>query len=102
VYYTYTLQSCRVATAMGDAMGAEGWDVVSAPIEFTDPRYAERFARFPLHHSYLDVARMLPPQLRQATGQIRIPDEATSGDYDLVVVGSPTWWLTTCMPIRSY
>ena len=24
------------------------------------------------------------------------------GDYDLVVIGSPTWWLTTNMPIRSY
>ncbi len=23
-------------------------------------------------------------------------------DYDLVVIGSPTWWLTVNMPIRSY
>ena len=31
-----------------------------------------------------------------------IPPEAASGSYDLVVIGSPTWWLTTCMPVRSY
>jgi hypothetical protein len=45
---------------------------------------------------------MLPAQLRRATGEIRIPPEAEGGDYDLVVIGSPTWWLTTCMPVRSY
>jgi hypothetical protein len=45
---------------------------------------------------------MLPAQLRRATGEIRIPDEARGGDYDLICIGSPTWWLTTCMPIRSY
>jgi hypothetical protein len=45
---------------------------------------------------------MLPAQLRRATGQIRVPDEARDGNYDLVCIGSPTWWLTTCMPIRSF
>lgn len=45
---------------------------------------------------------MIPAQLRGATGEIRIPDEARSGTYDLVCVGSPTWWLKTSMPVRSY
>jgi hypothetical protein len=40
--------------------------------------------------------------MRRATGQIGIPDEAKEKDYDLVCIGSPTWWLTTCMPIRSF
>jgi hypothetical protein len=31
-----------------------------------------------------------------------IPPEAASGAYDLVVIASPTWWLQTSMPIRSY
>jgi hypothetical protein len=30
------------------------------------------------------------------------PDEAREGDYDLVCIGSPTWWLKTSVPIRSY
>jgi hypothetical protein len=42
------------------------------------------------------------PQLRRKTGQIRIPDEAKAGDYDLIVLGSPTWFFTTNMPLRSY
>ena len=45
---------------------------------------------------------MMPAQLRSATGEIRIPDEASDGDYDLVVIGSPTWWLKTSVPIRSW
>ena len=30
------------------------------------------------------------------------PARGAAGGYDLVVFGSPTWWLTTCMPVRSY
>jgi hypothetical protein len=55
-----------------------------------------------MKHRYFDVIRMLPAQLRRATGEVQIPEAAKGGDYDLVVIGSPTWWLTTCMPIRSY
>ena len=40
--------------------------------------------------------------MRAATGEIRIPDEASDGDYDLVVIGSPTWWMRTSVPVRSY
>jgi hypothetical protein len=37
-----------------------------------------------------------------ATGEIRVADEAWQGDCDFVCIGSPTWWLTTCMPVRSF
>ena len=50
----------------------------------------------------LKIVGMLPAQIRQATGEIRIPPEAREGDYDLVVIGSPTWWFRVCLPIRSY
>jgi menaquinone-dependent protoporphyrinogen IX oxidase len=102
VYFTYTWQTLRVVEAMADALRERGCEVQHAGIEFTDPRYAARFSRFPLRHAYLDILGMLPAQLRRATGQIRVPDEALDGDYDLVCIGSPTWWLTTCMPIRSF
>ena len=39
---------------------------------------------------------------RGATGAIKVPDEAQAGDYDLVCIGSPTWWMKTSVPIRSY
>jgi hypothetical protein len=102
VYYTFTKQALKVTEDMESVFRDRGWDIERAEIEFTDPRYTPRLERFPLKHRYLDILRLLPAQLRRATGEIRIPPEAEGGDYDLVIVGSPTWWLTTCMPVRSY
>jgi menaquinone-dependent protoporphyrinogen IX oxidase len=102
VYFTYTQQSLKVAEAMADVLRARGCDVRLARIELTDSRWSERFTRFPLRHAWLDVLGMMPAQLRSATGEISIPDEAQDGDYDLVVIGSPTWWIKTSVPIRSY
>jgi hypothetical protein len=45
---------------------------------------------------------MLPAQLRGATGEIRVPEAARDGDYDLICIGSPTWWLKTSVPVRSF
>jgi menaquinone-dependent protoporphyrinogen IX oxidase len=102
VYYTYTQQSRLVAGAMADVLRERGCDVRQAAIELTDSRYAARFSRFPLRHAYLDIFGLLPAQLRGATGEIRIPEEARDGDYDLICIGSPTWWLKTSVPIRSF
>lgn len=102
VYYTHTEQAQRVCDVMTEVLMNRGFDVTHAPIEFTDPRYLERFSVFPFPHVYRDVLGMAPPQLRRKTGQIRIPDAAKEGDYDLIVFGSPTWFFTTNMPLRSY
>jgi menaquinone-dependent protoporphyrinogen IX oxidase len=102
VYFTYTQQSLKIAEAMSEVLQERGCDVELARIEFTDARYAERFTRFPFRHLYRDLFGMIPAQLRGATGEIRIPDEASGGAYDLVVIGSPTWWIKTSVPIRSY
>jgi hypothetical protein len=45
---------------------------------------------------------MLPAQIRGATGEIGIPDEAREGDYDLICIGSPTWFFRPSVPVRSY
>ena len=102
VHYTYTQQSVRLSDAMADAMRGGGCEVTQAAIEFTDPRYIDRVTRFPMKHAFVDVLRMMPAQVRRKTGEIRVPPAAQDGDYDLVCVFSPTWWLTTCMPIRSF
>ncbi|MGZ6563345.1 MAG: flavodoxin family protein [Solirubrobacteraceae bacterium] len=102
VYFTYTQQSLKVAEAMAEVLRRRGCDVHLAAIELTDSRWSERFTRFPLRHAFLDIFGLMPAQLRGATGEISIPEEAQDGDYDLVVVGSPTWWLKTSVPIRSW
>ncbi len=102
VYYTYSQQTRRVVEAMTDVLRERGCEVEQARIEFTDPRYTDLFSQFPFRHAYLAVARMVSPQLRHATGEIRVPDIVREGGYDFVCIASPTWWLNPCMPIRSF
>jgi hypothetical protein len=102
VDYTYTQQNRKVTSVMAEALSGHGCEVTQPAIELTDPRCVERFSRFPMRHRIFDNVGMLPAQIRRATGEIRIPDEARGGEYDLIVIGSATWWLRTCLPIRSY
>lgn len=102
LYYSYTGQSLKVLEAAAEVFRERGYDVDKAPITFTDPRYSERFSRFPMRRVWIDFFSVLPAQTRRATGQIRTPDEVRMGSYDLICIGSPTWWRTASMPIRSF
>ena len=102
VYYTLTKQVGRVADAMAAAFEMRGCEVTKALIEFTDERWVPTLSQFPMKHPMAQIASALPAQMRHRTGAIRIPSEAQAGDYDLVVIASPTWWFRTCIPIRSY
>src|SRR4051812_43017800 len=89
VYFSYSNQALRIAEAMESTFRDRGCDVRRAEIEFTDPRYARLFAQFPLKHTFRDLFRMLPAQLRRATGEIAIPPDVEDGPYDLICIGSP-------------
>jgi menaquinone-dependent protoporphyrinogen IX oxidase len=102
VYYTYSQQTHSVVEVMASVLRDRGCEVRQARVEFTDPRYAGRFSRFPLRHVWVDLFAMFPAQMRRATGQILVLEEAREKDYDFICIGSPTWWLTTCMPVRSF
>ena len=45
---------------------------------------------------------MIPAEARRRPAKIGIPDVVTAREYDLVCIGSPTWWLSTNVPIRSF
>jgi hypothetical protein len=102
VYYTYTQQTLKVVEAMAEALRGHGCDVNLAAIEFTDPRYEKRFEEFPMPRPFLEVVGMIPAELRRRPAQIGIPGVVTEREYDLVCIGSPTWWLSTDVPIRSF
>jgi flavodoxin len=102
VYFTITKQAGRVADAMANTLEARGCEVAKARIEFTDQRWVPKLSQFPMKHPMPQIGSILMAQLRHKTGEIRIPPEAQTGDYDLVVLASPTWWFQTSMPIRSY
>lgn len=102
LYYSYSGQSLKVLQAAGEVFAQRGAQVVEAGIEFTDPRYAEPFSRFPMRRVWPDMLSVLKAQNRGETGQIRIPEAVHDGSYDLVCIGSPTWWRAPAMPIRSF
>jgi flavodoxin len=102
VYYSLTKQSGRVADALAKALEERGFEATKAFIEFTDERWVPKLSQFPMDRPFPQIASILFAQLRHKTGEIRIPPEAESGDYDLVLLASPTWWFQTSMPIRSY
>jgi len=102
VYYTYTKQTLKVVEAMSEVLRERGCEVHSAQLDLTDRRYTARFHQFPMPHPFREVLAMIPAEIFRKTGEISIPDEAREGDYDLVCIGSPTWWLSTDLPVRSY
>ena len=102
VYHTFTQQTARVAEVMADRFTVHGCEVTTAALELTDPKYSKIFSKWPMSFPALHIPALLVPQRRRKTGEIGIPPEAQQGDYDLVVIGSPTWWLTVNMPVRSY
>ena len=65
------------------------------------PSDSPRFLCATVYRGADSFARILA-QVRGATGEIRIPDVAQGVDYDLVCIGSPTWWMKTSVPIRSF
>ena len=101
VYYSFTKQTEMVVDAMAEEFTARGCTVTmarsSSPTRTTGAILGAADVL-----ADLNIVGMLLAQRRRKTGDITIPPEAQSGDYDLVVFGSPTWWLTTCMPVRSY
>jgi flavodoxin len=102
VYFTYTQQAQKIVDTMSEVFTERGIAFEHGLIGFPDKRYAERFESFPMPHPFRELIGMIPAELRRATGEIVIPKEVGDGDYDLVVVGSPTWWLSTSVPIRSF
>jgi hypothetical protein len=102
VYFTYTKQTLKVLEAMTEVFRDRGCEVEHAAIDLTDSRYTARFHEFPMPRPFIELVGMIPAEILRKTGEISIPDEAARGDYDLVCIGSPTWWLSTSVPIRSY
>ncbi len=99
LYYSFTAQTRRVAEAMATSFERQGCDVAMRAIEFVDDRYR---IELPFRPVGRQLARWLWPQLVGKTGRVRVCQETLAGDYDLVCLGSPTWWLNPAMPIVSF
>jgi flavodoxin len=101
-YFSYTNQTKKVLDAMAEVLRDRNYEVTFAKIELTDPRYEKRFESFPLKKPFREMFGMIPAELRDKPVQIVIPDAVTDREYDLVVVGAPTWWLSTDVAMRTF
>src|SRR6266702_8838899 len=59
-----------------------------------------------VYFTYTNQTRKVIDAMAEVLGgrpaKIAIPDVATEREYDLLVIGSPTWWLSTDVPVRSF
>jgi hypothetical protein len=54
-------------------------------------------------HPFRELVGMVPAESpRRRPAKIVIPGVVTERDYDLVCIGSPMWWLSTDVPVRSF
>ena len=99
LYYSFTKQTLRVAESMAERFREHGCDVVLSPIQFVDSRYE---MNFPWRPFWPKLLRMIWPELRGKTGAIQVDAESLQGDFDLICLGSPTWWLHPALPVVSF
>jgi flavodoxin len=99
LYYSFTNQTRRVAEAMAEELRESGCDVDQCHIEFVDERYKIELPFRPVLRKLLS---WFLPQVLGKTGAFRVPEEILHGEYDLICLGSPTWWLNPAMPVVSF
>lgn len=99
LYYSFTNQTRRVAEAMGEVFQNLGCEVDDCSIEFVDEQYRIELPFRPVGRK---LFRWLWPQLLGKTGDVRVREDVLGRDYDLICIGSPTWWLNPAMPIVSF
>lgn len=99
LYYTFTNQTKRVSDAMAEQFRQRGCNVDECCIEFVDERHK---IELPFRPFWRKLFSWLLPQLLGKTGTVRVPEEVVASHYDLVCIGSPTWWVNPAMPIVSF
>ena len=99
LYFSFTNQTHRVAMAMRDEFLTQGCSVELAPIEMSDPRFQIRMPFRPIVPKLLSWAI---PQLFRWKGDVRFDESILSAEFDLVCIGSPTWFFHPAMPITSF
>lgn len=99
LYYSYTNQTRRIADSMTDVFLSEGCEVSRMELTLVDDRYP---LELPLRPFWRRMLKLVLPQLLGRTGKIEFDKELLAGRYDLVCIGSPTWWFYPAIPITTF
>ncbi|MCA9120137.1 MAG: flavodoxin family protein [Planctomycetaceae bacterium] len=99
LYYSYTNQTRRVADAMAEVFVAEGCEVTRLELTLSDQRFS---LELPLQPFWRRILKFVVPQLLGQTAEIKFDEQLLDAEYDLVCIGSPTWWFYPAVPITSF
>lgn len=99
--FSFTGQTRRVAAALAEGFRSRGWNVEEAALVMADERYP---LPFPWRRLWRQLLGWIPPQLLGRRCRIALVPEFTAASraYDLICIGSPTWWLSPALPISSF
>lgn len=86
-YYSYTGNTRAVTRTIAESAGGELFEIVPAKAYPAD------------HDAVVDQAR------REIDAGVRPAlkaDRADAGDYDVIFIGSPSWWATIAPPVATF
>jgi len=101
VFFSFTGQTRRVASALAAGFRSLGWSVEEVAIVIADERFP---LPFPWRRFWRHLLGWIPPQLLGRRCRIALVPELTAEllACDLVCIGSPTWWLSPALPVSSF
>jgi menaquinone-dependent protoporphyrinogen IX oxidase len=97
VYYSYTHQTEKAATAIADGLTGIGWRPRLAPLEFADGPL-----EFPLRPLAKRANALSNASLRGDLVPITFDETIVDQRWDLVLIGSPTWNHCPALPVASF
>jgi hypothetical protein len=97
-YYSFTEQCQHVAEHVRAAFPA-GYSVTLARIIPDDPKFQLTVPLKPFWRRFLGT---IWPTQRGHVIPVHLQLDGADGDFELVVVGGPTWWSSPSVPLRSF
>ena len=92
-YFSLTKQTQRAVEALSEGLKQEGCEVVYAPIETKES--------IPFPFNFVTLVKTIFQSVSGINVPLKTPAFDLNADYDLIVIGSPTWWTTSNPITRS-
>ncbi|MGH9038347.1 MAG: flavodoxin family protein [Acidimicrobiia bacterium] len=97
VYYSFTHQTERAATCLEKTFIEDGWEARTCRLDF-----AGEAPEFPLRPLLKRAGELGLPSLRERPVPVRFDESVLDQEWDLVVIGSPTWVFSPAQPVSSF
>jgi hypothetical protein len=97
VYYSFTHQTERAADCLQQVFVEAGWHARTMRLNF-----AGGAPQFPLRPLWKEAIRLSLPSVAERPTAVRLDESVLDEDWDLIVIGSPTWLASPAQPISAF